>query len=428
MKLHGHFGKVILTATLAAVVVLGGSVQAWGRAYKVIHNFQGTSDGWGPMGVPAAAKSGDLYGVTLGGGKYDLGTVFKLAAPRNRGGAWTKTVLYNFTHQDPGYPTSLIIGKDGTLYGAGNGPNTRGFIFRMTPPAPGKRSWHYEVLYQLATASEGSNIYNLTLDAAGNLYDSAELGGDMNCSCGTVFELKRPAQKGGQWLFSVLYTFMGGADGYEPFAGVTFYQNGDLYGTTVGGGTFGAGTVYRLTPLATKGQPWTEAVLYSFDPGANLGSGPASRVTFDESGNLYGTAGFGGDLNCQAGSGCGVVFELSPQGGALIYTNLYSFQGGNDGILPEGCLVLDSKGSLYSTTRTGGGGTGYSGIAFRLSPPAEKGNAWTETVLHRFLVPEGAGDNAGLVWGKWNELYGVTYLGGTGCPTQGCGTVFELQP
>jgi len=426
MKLSKHSGQVILMlATLIAIGLLGGTASA--ETYRVIHNFQGTSDGWGPMGVPAVAKNGDLYGVTLGGGKYDVGTVFKLAAPRNRGGAWTKTVLYNFTHQDPGYPTSLIIGKDGTLYGAGNGTNTRGFIFRMTPPAPGKHSWHYEVLYQLATENEGSNIYNLTLDVAGNLYDSAELGGDMNCSCGTVFELKRPAQKGGQWIFSVLYAFTG-PDGAEPFTGVTFDQNGDLYGTTHGGGTFGYGTVYRLTPPVKKDQPWTEAVLYIFDPGANMGSGPVGPVTFDGSGNMYGTTGFGGDLNCQAGAGCGVVYELSPQGGTWTYTNLYSFQGGNDGILPEGYLVFDNGGSLYSTTRTGGGGTGYSGIAFRLSSPAKKGEPWTETVLHRFLAPGGAGANGGLVWGKWNELYGVTYLGGSGCPTEGCGTVFALQP
>ena len=114
-------------------------------------------------------------------------------------------------------------------------------------------------------------------------------------------------------------------------------------------------------------------------------------------------------------------------GGAWTYTNLYSFQGGNDGILPEGYLVLDSKGSLYGTTSTGGGSSD-AGIAFKLSPLLQEGDAWTETVLHNFLAPEGTGDNGGLVWGKWNELYGVTYLGGTGCPTQGCGTVFELRP
>jgi uncharacterized repeat protein (TIGR03803 family) len=425
MKLRKQSGVVLALATLVAIVLPGGTANA--QSYRVIHNFQGSLDGWEPFGVPAIAKNGDLYGVTVGGGKNDLGTVFKLAAPRNRGGAWTKTVLYNFTHQDPGYPTSLIIGEDGTLYGAGNGLNTRGFIFRMTPPAPGKRSWHYEVLYQLATESEGSTIYNLTLDAAGNLYDSAEQGGDMNCSCGTVFELKRPVQKGGQWIFSVLYTFMGGADGDEPFAGVTFDQNGDLYGTTNWGGTLGSGAVYRLTPPATKRQPWTEAVLYSFAQDGPMGSHPGGPVTFDASGNMYGTTAFGGDLNCSGGFGCGVVFQLTEAGETWTYTNLYSFQCGSDGANPAGYMVVDNKGNLYSTTTVCGGGSD-AGSAFKLTPPSQNGDPWTETVLHRFVAPAGAGAVGGLVWGKWNDLYGVTYLGGTGCPTQGCGTVFELRP
>ena len=81
---------------LIAIVILGGAASAKDRAYRVIHNFQGTSDGWGPVGVPAAAKNGDLYGVTLGGGKYTLGTVFKLTAPRTRGGTWTETILHDF--------------------------------------------------------------------------------------------------------------------------------------------------------------------------------------------------------------------------------------------------------------------------------------------------------------------------------------------
>jgi uncharacterized repeat protein (TIGR03803 family) len=130
MKLHRHFGKVILTATFAAVVVLGGAAQVWARGYKIIHNFQGSSDGWEPVGVPAIAKNGDLYGVTLGGGKYNLGTVFKLAAPKNRGGAWTKTILYDFPGGNGGwYPLFLLIGKDGNLYGASGET-----FFELSPP------------------------------------------------------------------------------------------------------------------------------------------------------------------------------------------------------------------------------------------------------------------------------------------------------
>ena len=124
-----------------------------------------------------------------------------------------------------------------------------------------------------------------------------------------------------------------------------------------------------------------------------------------------------------------VVFELSPQqGGTWTYANLYSFQGGNDGLVPTGYIVIDGKGSLYSTTQLGGGGSN-AGIAFKLSPPVQQGDPWTETVLHSFKAPIDSGDNGGLIWGKWGDLYGVTYLGGSkGCQREGCGTVFELQP
>jgi hypothetical protein len=226
----------------------------------------------------------------------------------------------------------------------------------------------------------------------------------------------------------VLHAFTGPPDGDSPFAGVTLDQGGTVYGTSAGG-SLGYGAVYRVSPPTKKGS-WTETVVYSFDAGTNMGTGPGGPVTFDGSGNMYGTTLFGGDLNCSGGAGCGVVFELSPQaGGTWTYANLYSFQGGNDGEEPAGYIAIDSKGSLYSTTKYGGGNQQeYSGIAFRLSPPEQKGGAWTETVLHRFKVPTEGGDNSGLIWGRWGDLYGVTYLGGTGCQGNGCGTVFELQP
>src|SRR6202166_1900658 len=106
-----------------------------------------------------------------------------------------------------------------------------------------------------------------------------------------------------------------------------------------------------MSPPAKKGGAWTETVVFSFDAGTNLGTGPEGPVTFDESGNMYGTTVFGGDLNCAGGAGCGVVFELSPQqGGTWTYANLYSFQNGNDGAYPQGHIVIDSKVDLYSTT------------------------------------------------------------------------------
>jgi uncharacterized repeat protein (TIGR03803 family) len=215
-----------MLAAFIAIVLSGARANARDRAYKVIWDFQG-SDGWVPASV-AAAANGDLYGVTVEGGAYGWGTVFKLTAPRTRSGGWSKTVLYNFPSDTQEFPTSLIIDKDGTLYGAGGGPDTYGFIFRLTPPPPGKDSWRYDLLYTLSNSSDGSAIQgNLALDADGNLYGATEQGGDLGCAqdgCGTVFELKRPTKNGGKWRFRVLYTFTGTPDGGVTFASVALIK------------------------------------------------------------------------------------------------------------------------------------------------------------------------------------------------------------
>jgi len=422
---------VLLTATFAALVVLGEAAVANGSAYRVIHNFHSRLDGGGPFGVPAAAKNGDLYGTaTAGGAVSGRGTVFKLTAPRTRGGAWTLTILYDFPGGSGGErPDSLVLGADGNLYGVDFSQT----IFELKRPASHDGVWKYTALYTLNQNSDGAGIQgNLVFDAGGNLYGAAASGGDLSCGggygCGTVFELQRPTKDGGQWLYTVLYAFTGQPDADTPYAGVTLDQKGNVYGTTNWGGTFGYGAVYRMSPPTQKGGPWTETVLYSLDRGTNMGSNPEGPVTFDESGNLYGTTAFGGDLNCSGGFGCGVVFELTETGGTWTYANLYSFQAGRDGAEPTGYMVVDSEGSLYSTTTSGGEGSGSAGIAFKLSPPSQKGDAWTETVLHRFKAPTDSGAIDGLIWGKWHSLYGVTYLGGKGCQGEGCGTVFELQP
>ena len=421
-------GGTVLFVTFTALVMSGWATSALGSSYRVIHNFTGgPDDGCQPLGVPAVAKNGDLYGVTNSCGSYEhYGTVFKLVAPQSRGGVWKERILYNFTSGESGNPTSLIMGKDGTLYGAGYNENYPGFIFRLKPPVKGG-GWQYEVLHTFSNDSDGVFVQGIALDAEGNIYGTTELGGDLSCGngigCGTVFELQRPTQKGGQWVHSMLYMFGqgGNEDAIEPFAGVTLDKEGTIYGTTDGGGIYDYGTVYRLNPPTQKGGTWTEAVLYSFEPGTNMGAHPHGPVTFDESGNMYGATTIGGDLNCAGGYGCGVMFELSPQeGGTWTYTNLYSLQGGNDGAGPESQLVLDGKGNLYGTSS--GGYDGVAGSALRLSPPVN-GGGWTETTLYTFTTESG-GDYGGLAWGKWHSLYGVTNAGGT----YQAGTVFELQP
>jgi uncharacterized repeat protein (TIGR03803 family) len=206
---------------------------------------------------------------------------------------------------------------------------------------------------------------------------------------------------------SVLYNFCseeGCTDGRNPEAGLTFH-GGNLYGTTYLGGTFGAGTVFELSPNGEEG--WNETVLYSFTGGAD-GSGGYSSVIFDADGNLYGVTYFGGT------NGAGVVFELSPVGDSWTETVLYTFcsQGGcADGEYPLTNLIMDAAGNLYGVTNQGGS-KGY-GTVFELST---LGGSWTEQVIYN-VPAQGAGFNAGLAMDAARNIYGATTT-----------TVFELSP
>ena|SRR6202050_5595054 len=217
---------------------------------------------------------------------------------------------------------------------------------------------------------------------------------------------------------TVLYNFSVGAGGSYPYASLVFDSAGNLYGTTGSGGIYGSGTVFELTPDA--GGDWTEKVLHNFDPSAEDGNGPAAGLIFDESGNLYGTAAGGGDLSCNNGAGCGVVFELSPKtSGGWTEKVLHRFNG-TDGLYPVSSVVLDGAGDLYGTTE--GGGAHAFGTVFELVPNARGG--WTEKVLHNFNrdAKDGVSPFAGVILDEGGNLYGTTAGGGA----YAYGTVFEL--
>ncbi len=177
-----------------------------------------------------------------------------------------------------------------------------------------------------------------------------------------------PSALGTSWKEQVLYSFQGGSDGEMPAGGVVFDKSGNLYGTTVGGGAdncapiAACGTVFELSPPAKKGDPWTETVLYVFKGKVyNDGDTPGGGLVLDAAGNLYGATEYGGAGDCVllgTKAGCGTVFEMSPplqKGGAWTETILYSFQSGNDGYAPLGNLTFDKSGNLYGATYFGGG-------------------------------------------------------------------------
>ena len=209
------------------------------------------------------------------------------------------------------------------------------------------------------------------------------------------------------WKEKVLYSFQGGSDGTYPAGGVVFDQLGNLYGATGWDGSTGIGTVFQLTKQSGV---WTKNLLYSFH--GSDGSIPTGGVVLDKSGNIYGGTAYGGTGHCillGSDMGCGLIYEISPPahaGAAWTETIIYSFQGDKDGYFPQGDLVLDSAGNLYGATQFGGGFGScdpfypFCGTIFELSPPAQPGSPWTETILYRFSGgADGANPEGGLLRG-----------------------------
>jgi uncharacterized repeat protein (TIGR03803 family) len=251
----------------------------------------------------------------------------------------------------------------------------------------------------------------LIRDAAGNLYGTTEEGG---IGYGTVFKLDATGTE------SVLHSFTGtaGRDGELPFAGLIQDASGNLYGTTVDGGSPGidVGVVFELSPGGS------ETVLYQF--GELQEANPEAGLIRDAVGNLYGTTFYGASGACF--QGCGTVFELSPNG---IPTILHQFAGPpTDGGRPTASLIRDIAGNFYGTTYNGGGGSSSTcdngslrasgcGVVFKLSPSG------TEDILHSFTGGgDGANPCAGLIRDAAGNLYGTAAFGGA----HGFGVVFEL--
>jgi hypothetical protein len=360
----------------------------------LLHAFSGRTDGSTPEGL-VSDVSGNLYGTTQRGGNlsgcegFGCGVVYKLS-PNGTGG-WNQTVLYSFT-------------------GAADGAY----------PNPG-----------------------LILDAAGNLYGTTYGGGSSAgiCAvggCGIVFKLSRAV---GVWKESIIHTFIGGNDGQWPTAPVVFDNVGNLYGTTYAGGKGLAGTAFRLSKNSNGF--WKESTLHAFTGGADGGQVNAGLI-LDTAGNLYGTTVSGG-----TGTGscpnCGVVFELSPSAiGPWLETILHYFAGLQvcftgtcDGAVSDAPLVFDASGNLWGTTEVGGRTTCVNdnlncGVVFELSPSP---SGWSESSVYDFTGADGENPLSSLTIDASGNLLGTTRFGGTSqteCSNagfnMGCGVVFKLTP
>jgi len=341
-------------ALCAAVVVLTLALGLCAQTEQTLYTFSGYADGGSPSSNLVMDAAGNLYGTTITGGQYEAGEVYELTPIGN--GGWTQTVLYSFTGKADGanpYYADVIFDKAGNLYGTtiGGGANHEGVVFELTPTGGG---WTETVLYSFAGGTDGANPYaGLLFDPFGNLYGTT-YGGGAN-GVGTVFQLRHGSN--GHWAEKVIHTF-DITTGSNPVGGLVFDRKGDLFGTTQGGGASSAGVVFELQYAGNY--TWTGEAIHSFTGGADGGSPYAERLIFDKSGNLYGTTRYGGINNA------GVVFKMSQFGSFWGEQTLYEFNGAVESD-PYGGVIMNANGTLFGTCANGNGTTTFGSI-FRLTP------------------------------------------------------------
>jgi uncharacterized repeat protein (TIGR03803 family) len=371
---------LLIALCLAIVAVAPGQSRAANLTTLV--SFDGTN-GEDPIAGLIADANGNLFGTTEGGGAYGLGTVFEIAKTAT-GYANTPTTLVSFNGTNGAHPymASLIADANGNLFGTttrgGNLtdcpsilPPGCGTVFEITKTTGGYASTP-TVLYSFcaqANCADGRHpIAGLIADANGNLFGTTTGGGvSNNCgNCGTVFEIAKTA--GGYASTPTTLVNFNGTDGTNAFASLIIDADGNLFSTTQTGGAYGFGTVFETK--TARGYASTPTTLVSFN--GTDGQYPYASLIADANGNLFGTT---GGINAVGSNVYGTVFEITKtaRGYASTPTTLVSFNGTN-GETPVAGLIADADGNLFGTT--GGGGAHGLGTVFEITgsgfvPPAQ---------------------------------------------------------
>ena len=370
-------------ATLTVVPATAPSV-----SLTVLRQITGGNDGAFPYAGLIQGNDGNLYGVTVEGGTRFQGAVFRLTL------AGANTTLYSFTGENDGANPygRLVQAANGNFYGTTfqAGSNGYGTSFRMT--AGGSVA----PLYSFTGGTDGGDPYSgLIQGLDGNFYGTAFEGGAD--SFGAVFKMTTNG------VVTGLYEFTGGNDGAYPYAGLVQGTDGNFYGTTLEGGAFGYGTVFRLNTNGTL----TTLVSFNYTNGGY----PQGGVIQGADGNFYGTTYEGGT------NGYGIVFSLTTNG---TLTTLFSFSSTN-GANPASALLQANDGNFYGTTSSGG--LGGQGSVFKLTT-----NGVLTTLLW-FDGFNGANPQGTLIQATNGCFYGTTPFGGLGFNPSargGYGTVFQV--
>jgi uncharacterized repeat protein (TIGR03803 family) len=305
----------------------------------------GCTDGEYTYAVPVQGTNGNFYGTTYLGGSNDLGTVFKITP------SGTLTTLHTFGGTDGSQPLAgLVQGTDGNFYGTTyyGGSQGDGEIFKITPS--GTLNTLHSFCSQTACKDGRNPFAGLVQAVDGNLYGTTYIGGAHGY--GTVFKITPSG------TFKTLHSFCsqsGCLDGEFPQTGLVQATNGNLYGTTIVGGNYGSGTIFKITPSGTLTTLYNVCSQSGCPDGNYLHAGLIQATD----GNLYGVMEIGGANNG------GTIFRMTLSGTLTTLYNVCSQPACADGQYPAAGLVQDTNGNLYGTTADGG--TNGDGTVFSLS-------------------------------------------------------------
>jgi uncharacterized repeat protein (TIGR03803 family) len=375
---------VCLFAMLGTPLAIVFTVVLHAQTYSVLYNFPSQSgDPYSPTqpGIVAQGRDGNLYSTTLNGGAIGYGTVFKITS------AGTLTVLYSFGQTQGGAPNSgLTLGTDGNFYGTALffGAYGKGTVFKVTPDGSVTSLHDFfggDGAYPEAPPVQGTD---------GNFYGTTPEGG--NCTynqngCGTIYKLTPSG------TLTLLYVF-DFAHGANPGGPLLEGTDGSFYGVAGEGGADNDGVIFKIT---SKGKL---TVLHNFD--GTHGSGPVPPLTQGSDGNFYGTTFSGGLYSA------GVIYKMAATGRVTV---LHEINGTTDGRYPASGLVRATDGNFYGTTSQGGANNNCAGSScgtlFRISPQG------TYLVLYNFEESTGFGPSTTPMQHTSGVLYAMTTKGGT---------------
>jgi hypothetical protein len=404
-------------------------------------SFDGTNEAY-PFGGLIADANGDLFGTTAGGGANSVGTVFEIVnngSPTAPSYASTPTTLVSFNVTDGYFPEAgLTADANGNLFGttAFGGQYGDGTVFELvntgSATAPSYASNSTPIYLVNFNDTDGSfpALANLIIDAKGDLFGTTQSGGQYGG--GTVFELVNTGSVAVPSYASTPTTLVSfnGTDGADPLTGLLADANGNLFGTTEGGGQYGYGTVFEIVNTGSVAVPSyasnsTPISLVSF----NGTDGYAPEVTSliaDAKGDLFGTTLFGG-TNFGANGGFGTVFELVNTGSVAVPsyastpTTLVSFNG-TDGYGPAGTLIADANGNLFGTTSVNGGTVFEIVNNGSATAPSYASNSTPITLVSFNGTTNGDQPFGTLIADANGNLFGTTMGGGA----NSAGTMFEI--